>query len=214
MKKLIAILLASMMLLTMVACDMGGGPDPSNTDDPGTSQTGGNNNGGENDNGGENTNGGEGDNGGGTSFTGYEWPVTDYLTEGMRWTGDGIVVKRNETSDTYSDRNVAYKRYTIYVETATFEELGEYLTALKNEGFIYYSRYPGIDEPALEFDSTKMFKWDGEASDGRFIRITFYSDEVKRGGYDSDANREYTYSLEILAYDVSPMTEPNQYTGS
>ena len=54
MKKLLAILLAAFMLLSMVACDLGNTENP-NGDNPGTSQNGGeNNNGGGNNNGSEN----------------------------------------------------------------------------------------------------------------------------------------------------------------
>lgn len=49
MKKILALLLATMMLLCFVACDTGDTPDP-NGDNPGVSQ-----NGGENNNGGANT---------------------------------------------------------------------------------------------------------------------------------------------------------------
>ena len=209
MKKLLAILLAAMMLLSLAACTNNDDNPSGSENNPGTSQS--DNQGGEENKGGEENNGTQG---GETPFTGYEWPVTDYLTAGMRWTGNGIVVKRSESSDTFTDTGVEYKKYTIYIETATFDEIGAYLTALKNEGFIYYSTYSDVNEPALEFDSSKMYKWDGEASDGRFVRITFYSDDVKRGGYDNETGREYTYALEILAYSASPMTEPNQYTGN
>ena len=208
MKRLFALLLASIILLSLAACDLGSTENPnsndpaiSQSDDPGSD---------ENQVGQENPEA----QGSETPFTGYEWPVTDYLTAGMRWPGSGIVVKRNEVSDTFRDTGVEYKKYTLCVETATFDEIGAYLTALKNEGFIYYSQYSDVSEPALEFSSSKMYKWDGEASDGRFVRITFYSDDAKRGGYDSEAEREYSYTLEILAYSASPMTEPNHYTGN
>ncbi len=212
MKKLLAILIAAFMLFSMVACDTGDDPNPSGSDNPGTTQ-----NGGEKDpdtQEGEDETGTQGTQGGNISFTGYEWPVTDYLTAGMRWTGSGIVVKRSETTDTYRDTGIEYKKYTIYVETATLDEVGTYLAALKNEGFIYYTKYTDTDEPALEFNSSKMYKWEGEASDGRAIQITLYSSELNRGGYDMEANREYTYKLEIVAYSVSPYTEPNSYVGN
>ena len=55
MKKILAILLAAMMLLCFVACDTGDNPNP-NGDNPGVSQNGGeNNNGGGSNNGGANT---------------------------------------------------------------------------------------------------------------------------------------------------------------
>ena len=54
MKKLLAILLAAMMVFALAACDTGDDPNPSGSNNPGTSQ-----NGGENNNSGENNNGGE-----------------------------------------------------------------------------------------------------------------------------------------------------------
>ena len=48
MKKLLAILLAAMMVFALAACDTGDDPNPSGSNNPGTSQ-----NGGENNNGGE-----------------------------------------------------------------------------------------------------------------------------------------------------------------
>mgnify|MGYP003408018759 FL=1 len=53
MKKLLAILLAAMMLLSLAACDLGNNENP-NGDNPGTSQGGESNNGGENNNNGDN----------------------------------------------------------------------------------------------------------------------------------------------------------------
>ncbi len=222
MKKLVAIMLAVMLVLAMVACDTGSNPDSSGNDNPGVSQSGENNDvqsGKENNDGeeadtGENTNNEENQGGANTAFTGYEWPVTDYLTAGMKWTGSGIVVKCEEASGTYRDTGVEYETCTMYVETATLDEVGTYIDSLKTEGFIYYTRYSDTDEPALEFDATKMYKWEGETSDGRFVKITLYSDELERGGYDREADREYTYKLEVVAYSVSPYTDPNQYTGN
>ena len=53
MKKILAILLAAMMVFALAACGNNEKPDPSNSDKPGTSQT--DNQGGENNNGGENS---------------------------------------------------------------------------------------------------------------------------------------------------------------
>ncbi len=47
MKKLLAILLAAMMLLSLAACDTGDDPNPSGSKNPGTSQSGENNDGGD-----------------------------------------------------------------------------------------------------------------------------------------------------------------------
>ena len=55
MKKILAILLAAMMVFALAACDTGDDPNP-NKDNPGTSQGGENNNGGAENNGGESTN--------------------------------------------------------------------------------------------------------------------------------------------------------------
>ena len=57
MKRILAILLAAMMLFSLVACDTGDNPDNPNNDTPGRSQS--DNQGGTENQGGKNTNGGE-----------------------------------------------------------------------------------------------------------------------------------------------------------
>ena len=67
MKKILAILLAAMMVFALAACDTGDGPNPSGSNNPGTSQGGENNNGGAENNDGAENNGGTENNGGSSS---------------------------------------------------------------------------------------------------------------------------------------------------
>ncbi len=115
MKKLLALLLAAMMLLSLAACGDNNTTDP-DKDNPGVSQSGENNNGqGDTENqGSENSNGGENstDNNdqGNASVTGNgEWPKNEWTSHVPE--ADGTVLKIDENMDTGMG-----KAYVIYMD--------------------------------------------------------------------------------------------------
>ena len=115
MKKLLAILLAAMMLLSLAACGDNNTTDP-DKDNPGVSQSGENNDsqGGTENQGSENSNGGENstDNNdqGNASVTGNgEWPKNEWTSHVPE--ADGTVLKIDENMDTGMG-----KAYVIYMD--------------------------------------------------------------------------------------------------
>ena len=108
MKKILAILLAAMMVFSLAACGDNNTTDP-DKDNPGTSQNGGENNNGSGNNGGESA----------------EWPskVSD-----VAWTGSGkIICVENVIGSSMGE-------VEIYIESATLDELGAYVEMLKGKG--------------------------------------------------------------------------------
>ena len=105
MKKILALILAALMLTSMVACDAGGVTNNpgTNNNDPGVSQNGENNNGG----------------------TTYEWPskVSD-----IAWSGSGKIICVEEASAS------SMGEVEIYIDSATMAELGAYVQKLKDYG--------------------------------------------------------------------------------
>ena len=115
MKKLLAILLASMMVFALAACGDNNTTDP-DKDNPGVSQSGENNDdkGGTENQGSENSNGGENstDNNdqGNASVTGNgEWPKNEWTSHVPE--ADGTVLKIDENMDTGMG-----KAYVIYMD--------------------------------------------------------------------------------------------------
>ena len=133
MKKLLALLLALMMVFALAACDLGNTEDP-NKDNPGTSQSGENNDGGEENNGG----------------TTYDWPSD---ISSIKWTGSGNVVGITEL--TASQHGEVW----IYIDVATLDEVGAYIEMLKGNGVSYWGEG---DEPALAFENGE-YNWAGDS---------------------------------------------------
>ena len=168
MKKLLALLLALMMVFSLAAC--GGGDDtPSgNEDNPGVSQS---------------------DNQGGDTASGKEWP-TDLITA---WSGSGkiIYVKDNSAS------GGSYKNYwVVYVDTASMDEFTAYIAELKSAGFAY-GIVDGEVEPSDGYDEFEYnYAWNGHTSDGREINVKRYHEPNE--GVDENFNTfEYSVQVSL-----------------
>lgn len=201
MKKILAILLAGMMLLSLVACDLGNTPQGNEDDPPGSSQSG--------DQGGTENQGGEENNGGESTVNEdkmapktFTWPTESYTPEKMKWTGAGAI-----TNVKQEEYKVGKFRMAVYFDDATLDEVSAYIDMLKADGFTYWSKYNSA-EPALEFtglENSRMYIWYGLASDGRFIEISIYEKE-KTGDYRNDFGNyvDFSYNLHISLYPEKP----------
>ena len=181
MKKLLAILLAAMMLLSMVACNMGDNPDNPNKDNPGTSQS---------------------DNQGGTENQGGEekdadgWPIADYIGDYMKWNGAGeIVYVENDTiQDDWTGKR--YPCVNIYIDVADLDEVNTYINTLKNAGFSYIPARAEA-EPAVEIPPSGWFGWVGSIPGECYVALT-YSEDVRQDVMtEGDATCDISYKLVI-----------------
>ena len=195
MKKILALLLTLAMLFSLAACG-GGGEDektPSSGDNPPSSSQ-------QQeqqedkppeadepeDNGGED----EPDDKGGTDADG--WPVADYITAGMKYTGAGKIVNASTWS-----RN-GYDCWRVYIDAASVDEVAAYIDALKADGFTHSPNifYPE-EKAAGEFDSSGEYQWEGVASDGRFVSFIHTQEPTDFSGTD-------LAQLEIHLYSKDP----------
>ena len=156
MKKLFAILLALVMVLSLAACGDG------ETSGSGEKPSGGiaDINGGSNDK--DNNNGAD------TSTT--SWPSADFITEHMEYTGTGeiVFVQRVETSGINGGK---LDSANVYINGGDWDSVKAYVDALKTDGFAWYSN-SDKPEPAFEF-FYGAYTWYGEADSGeRFITVT------------------------------------------
>lgn len=138
MKKLFALLLALVMVLSLAACGGDKDPTPSGNGDNTPSSSGQQEQ--------PSSTSDEDDGGGATS---YEWPEN---ASAILWTGSGKIVGTNTL--TYSRGEVE-----IFYDTATLEEVGAYIEMLKGRGVTYYGEG---DEPALAFEDGE-FSWAGNS---------------------------------------------------
>ena len=123
MKKILAILLAAFMLLSMVACDMGNDPDK---DNPGVSQSGENNNGESTDNSGESNNNGD------SPSNGNEWPDDKFTTHVPKPSFASYVsCSEKSAADGY-----ILGQYGFSLEDeVNMDDVRAYVEELKNAGF-------------------------------------------------------------------------------
>ena len=201
MKRILALLLAAMMLLSLAACGNNDDNPSGSENNPGTSQS--DNQGGTENQGGEENNGGESsgneDQMAPKTFT---WPTESYTPEKMKWTGAGAI-----TNVKQEEYKVGKFRMAVYFDDATLDEVSAYIDMLKADGFTYWSKYNSA-EPALEFtglENSRMYIWYGLASDGRFIEISIYEKE-KTGDYRNDFGNyvDFNYNLHISLYPEKP----------
>ena len=194
MKKLLALLLAAMMLLSLAAC--GGGDDtPSgNEDNPPSSGQQQEQNTPDPDEGvdePDNSGGGDEtpDDGGEESI---EWPSE---LSSIQWTGTGEIdgfSGGNQTGTTLNAINPETDdEVTIWIRTATLDEVGEYIEKLKGLGFEYSGR---DDEPALAFDDG-IYRWYGKPEMNSPGQITIELREEQKEGMFA------TYQLQIQLVD-------------
>lgn len=156
MKRLFAILIAAMMLLSLAACDTGDDPNPSGSNNPGTSQSGENNDGGEENNGG----------------TTYDWPSD---ISSIKWTGSGNVVGITEVAGS------KHGEVWIYIDVATLDEVGAYISSVDGDtptlefeyGEFYWQNYNGsLKVSLLEEPDTRA------GVEGTYqLEITVFSDQ-------------------------------------
>ncbi len=182
MKKLLAILLAAMMLFALAACGNNETPSGSEGDMPGISQT--DNQDGENNNDGENT-------------KTYEWPTADYIKAELKYNGGGEIGFVKEDND-YGGYPAAW----IYIEGATLEEVSAYISAIKNAGYAYQDFWAGTanenEEPAVALDSSGEFSWDGQMVGTGFVGIKFLGESTTYTDYIGGEKIEISYNLAIF----------------
>ncbi len=148
MKKLLAILLAGLILFSLAACGNNETPSGSGENAPGTSQN--NNQLGE------------------ENKQGKEWPTGKVAA----WSGSGKIVDVSDNSD-YTDNYTNY--YTVDIDTATLDEFTAYISTLKSEGYSYSS---AEEEPSAGYkESDTSYSWNGTTADGSRVNITLYKNE-------------------------------------
>ena len=191
MKKLLAILLAAMMVFALAACDIGDDPNPSGSNNPGTSQN--DTPGGTENQGGENNNGGEES---GTKT--FSWPTADYIKNYMKYNGAGEIVFVKEDAD-YGGHPATW----VYINGVTLAEIETYLSAVKAEGFAYHATTleitAGEGEPTVEFGGwDSSFSWNGQLEGTGYIGLKIYENANTSVDYVDDEQVEYTYNLKLF----------------
>ncbi len=167
MKKLLALLLALMMVFTLAACGNEESKTSESTDNSITSQ---------NDN---------SDSSGGNNETlGKEWPADKY-----NWTGNGKIV---DVTDNSADGKTNFQ---AYIDTATLDEFTAYVASLKSAGFAFTQTANADEEPAEGYDENDYrYLWNGENADGWTVSITLNKSEQQGV---TDSLDVYKYYLEI-----------------
>ena len=188
MKKLLALLLTLAMLFSLAACG-GGGDDktPSGEDKtPSSTQQ-------------QEDKTPEADpvedepeDKGGAEKDADGWPIADYITAGMKYTGAGKIVN----ASTWSRDD--YICWRVYIDAASVDEVAAYIDALKADGFTHSPNifYPE-EKAAGEFDSSGEYQWEGVASDGRFVSFIHTQEPTDFSGAD-------LAQLEIHLYSKDP----------
>ena len=193
MKKILAILLAAMMVFALAACDTGDDPNPSGSNNPGTSQGGENNNGGGNNNGSENNNGGNnngGNNNGGSTaelpdglkpYVGQYPFLADFVYP------EGATVTEFDDSD-YSDD----KMVSITFESFDNSKLDAYLdkvNATKEDGYEFAAVLNSDGDPVMiiDFSSISYGRVRIDAFDYGTVSGSATLSEATINGYDLPA---------------------------
>ena len=183
MKKILAILLAAMMVFALAACDTGDDPNPSGSNNPGTSQ-----------NGGKNNSGGENNNGGSTGKLpeGLQQYVGQYPFLADLVFPDDANVTEFDDSDYSSDKMVS-----ITFESLDSSKLDTYLdkvNATKEDGYEFAAVLNSDGDPVMVIDFSSI-------SYGR-VRIDAYDYGTVSGSATlSDATIDgYDLPAEALKY--------------
>ena len=150
MKKILALLLAAMMLFCFVACNTGDNPDP-NKDNPGTSQNGGGNN-----NGGENNNGSE--NNGGESIA---WPENEFTALIPK-------PKTGTIAEESSFDNLYFKGINITLTNWSVEDCKAYAEELMAAGFTQPGA--GFDSVVVKDDGSD-YSFGATNADGVYVTV-------------------------------------------
>lgn len=191
MKKILAVLLAAIMLLSLAACGLGSTENPNN-DDPGTSQSDGP--GSDENQSSENAN----NSGEGSGPKAFSWPAAEYIKDYMKYNGNGTVVFVKE-DPSYA----GYPATWIYIDGATLEEIETYLSVIKAEGFAYQDRYAGTaketGEPTVEFGGwDSSFSWDGQLEGTGYIGLRIYENVNTTSDYADDELIEFSYNFKLF----------------
>lgn len=160
MKKLLALLLALVMVLSLVAC--GGGETSSNGEKPSGGIA-------DIDGGGKDK-----ENGGDTNSPSLSWPTADYITPGMKYTGSGEITDV-EIPPSYEMEGQTICETTVYFIGSNQEDVKAYIDALKADGFSWYDTSEGSVPEKLDGGD---IIWRGEADSGsRFVTVTYLDDD-------------------------------------
>lgn len=163
MKRILAMLLAAMMLLSLAACGGGSGDKtPSDSEDstPSSHQTG------------QNTpHEGKGEPNNQTAKS-YDWP-TDEIPA---WSGNGTIKKIEDLSSYTKD-------YTLYciidIDSATLDELATYLSEVKAAGFTYHS-LEGEEPETIYKEDEFCYSWNGYTADKKKqVQVRLDKDDSK-----------------------------------
>lgn len=194
MKKILALALALMMLLSLAAC--GGKTDPApsggdntpssqqteqNTPDPGTDEP---------DNGGE-------------EQVALEWPTADFIPESAKYNGTGTITLVGDEEEWEGAR-----RIDVAINGSSLEDVGNYIASLKAAGYEYHDFDLDLDEPELAFAADYMFEWEGQNAEGRYLDITLHKEVKDTYWLDSNFQEHpYSYNLYIQLYDKCWLTD-------
>ena len=189
MRKLLALLLTLALIFSLAAC--GGGGDektPSNEDktpsssqqqedktpDPDPVED-------------------EPDDKGGNETDADGWPVADYITAGMKYTGAGTIVNASTWKE--DDTIVVWR---VYFDAASVDEVAAYIDALKAEGFAYWPLFDDEEEQAAGTFSTFGYEWQAEVANGPYVEIQHYEEPTDEfSGVD-------LAQLKIVLYSENP----------
>jgi len=188
MKKLFALLLALVMVLSLAACGGGDAEKTPSSDDktPGSSQQQE-----------QNTPApapveDEPEDKGGNETDADGWPVADYITAGMKYTGAGKIV---DASTWKQDDTIVWR---VYFDVASVDEVAAYIDALKADGFTYWPLFDDEEEQAAGTFSTFGYEWQAEIANGPYVEIQHYEEPTDEfSGVD-------LAQLKIVLYSENP----------
>ncbi len=180
MKKILAILLAAMMLLSLAACTNNDDNPSGSENNPGTSQS--DNQGGTENQGGENVN-----------AKTYDWPTEDWITASMNYTGTGDIVIVRHQFDDENTEIVESEKITVRFNNSSIDDVLAYAKALENDGFV--NPY-GDKEPKANGNYLAQFS---NPDTGRNVNISYYAEPVSNTMMDtSGSSVKHTYNLDIV----------------
>jgi len=121
------------------------------------------------------------------------WPVADYITAGMKYTGAGKIV---DASTWKQDDTIVVWR--VYFDVASVDEVAAYIDALKADGFTYWPLFDDEEEQAAGTFSTFGYEWQAEIANGPYVEIQHYEEPTDEfSGVD-------LAQLKIVLYSENP----------
>lgn len=203
MKKILALALALVLALSLAACGGKDAPKPSGNNDPGdtppasTQQ--------------EPATPGPGTDepdDSGEEQAAASWPTADYITDAMNYTGTGTITRVSDETEW-----AGTKCFYVYVNESSLEDVGNYITSLKAQGFEYFNplTHTSEDEPEPEFDFYDSFEWKGQSSEGDYLEIELKGKTEDTYWADSDWNKHpYSFNLKITLFEENWYSETGQ----